>query len=73
MVTVTVIRGFRDLDVHVDSKPGDTFTATEGRAKAIEAIREKFELEDDPMWVSSRTGEGVEELREAIGGALDEA
>ena len=46
---------------------------TEARAKAIEAIRGKFELEDDPMWVSSRTGEGVEELREAIGGALDEA
>ena len=46
---------------------------TEARAKALKAIREKFELEDDPMWVSSRTGEGVEELREAIGGALDEA
>ena len=41
--------------------------------RVIEAIRGKFELEDDPMWVSSRTGEGVEELREAIGGALDEA
>lgn len=37
MVTVTVIKGFRDIQVHVDRKPGERFDATEERVKQIEA------------------------------------
>lgn len=37
MVTVTVIRGFRDIQAHVDRRPGERFDATEERAKEIEA------------------------------------
>lgn len=35
MVTVTVIKGFRDLQEHVDRTQGDKFQATEERAAFI--------------------------------------
>lgn len=63
MVTVTVIRGFRDLDVHVDRKPGDTFTATEGRAKEIEARLPGYVTYTTSEPKSELDGLSVEELK----------
>jgi len=37
MVAVTVVKGFRDLQEHVDRSQGETFQATEERAAYIDA------------------------------------
>lgn len=38
MVTVTVLKPFYDLHLHADHRPGDTFEATEERAKHIDSV-----------------------------------
>lgn len=38
MVIVTVLKPFYDLHLHVDHRPGDTFEATEERAKHIDSV-----------------------------------
>ena len=42
MVTVTVLKGFRDLKRHVSRKPGDMFEATEERAAHLAAALPGF-------------------------------
>lgn len=63
MVAVTVLKGFRDLEAHVDRRAGETFTATEGRAKAIEARLPGYVTYETSEPKSGLDGLSVEELR----------
>ena len=63
MVTVTVIKGFRDLKVHADRRAGETFNATEERAKEIAARLPGYVTYETNEPKSELDGLSVEELR----------
>ena len=48
MITVTVLKGFRDLKQHTSRRPGDTFEANEERAAQLAAALPGFIAYDVP-------------------------
>ena len=63
MVTITVIRAFRDVQVHADRREGDTFDATEERARQIDAKLPGYITYKTNEPKSDYDGLSVEELR----------
>lgn len=51
MVTVRVLRSFYDLKAHKNRMPGDTFEATEERAKHIDAALPGYVAIEEPEQV----------------------